>query len=240
MNDLTFLSLPGLTPGDAAALDAEAKLKRAQSDTEADPLRAAKLQGEADGLEALATRLRAPPAPGLPELRLGRGGEISPLPDRKMSVPTREIADTVQSPPDMLGAQATMDRLILARDAGVLTEAVEAAESVGAEGAVEQMLVHGITAAHGLFMRLIAAGNTALRTHEHDARRNATSAARLMDSVTRAASALDRMRNGGHQHVTVERLMVADGGQALVAGKVEAGGGAALMGRRYKGGRGPK
>jgi len=68
------------------------------------------------------------------------------------------------------------------------------------------------------------------------ANRNAMSAARLMDSMTRAASALDRLRNGGRQQVTVQYIAVGDGGQAVVAGKMETGAGRATLGRKRGGG----
>lgn len=253
MTELTLPSITGLmTPGDAAALAAEATLKRSRAQTESVPFAAAKLRAEADGLEILATRLRDPTAFGFPEFRIGQGGEVTPLPEPRMPLCIRDVAEAVQSPPDTLTAEATMGRLTLAREAGVLTQAVEAAESVGAEGAMEQMLVHGITAAHAVGMRLLAAANTALQTHERerllsgsgsalvDAGRSAVAAARLMDSMTRATAALDRLRHGGCQHVTVQHLVVTEGGQAVVAGNVEAGGGSAVLGRRRKGGRGPK
>jgi hypothetical protein len=64
-----------------------------------------------------------------------------------------------------------------------------------------------------------------------EATRTATAAARLMDSFTRGALALDRLRNGGQQSVTVthqhidQRVAVASGGAAIVAGSVSPGGG---------------
>jgi hypothetical protein len=60
-----------------------------------------------------------------------------------------------------------------------------------------------------------------------EATRSATAAARLMDSVTRGALALDRLRNGGRQFVTVQHVNIAGGGQAVVAGSVATGGGGA-------------
>jgi hypothetical protein len=99
------------------------------------------------------------------------------------------------------------------------------------------MLAHETAAAHKLAMRLMASADSELGLHERghvlggpsnalaDATRSATSAARLMDSATRVALALDRLRNGGRQHVVVQHVVVADGGQAVVAGTVAPGGG---------------
>jgi hypothetical protein len=150
----------------------------------------------------------------------------------------------VQAPASLVAAEATMDRLTLARDAGVLTLAVEAADSAGAQGAVQQMLVHEMAAAHRLAMRLVTSANGDLHAHERDrltgeggraladATRTATAAARLMDSVSRVALALNRLKNGGRQHVTVQYVAVADGGQAVVAARLEPGGGAPSRRRR--------
>ena len=235
---------------DAALFEAQAKLKRAE--VEASPASAARggLREEAERLEAQATRVRDPAACGLPELRVGRGREVSPLPGSNMPLNIRQVAETVQASPDTLAAEATMDRLTLAREAGVLTLAVEAAESSGAEGAVEQMLVHGMAAAYCLAMQLMTSAGKELRTHERSrmsgeaegalagAARSATSAARLMDTFNRAALVLDRLQHGGRQHVTVQHMVVADGGQAVVAGNVVPGRGRASPGRRLGGGGG--
>ncbi len=242
--------IAGLTVADAVSLDAQAALKLAEIEDSVAPLAIAKLQAEASGLEALAARLRDPAACGVPALLLGHGGETSPLPDSKMPLTMRDVTLTVQARPTMLAAEATMDRLGLARNAGVLTLAVEAAESIGAEGAVQQMLAHEVAAAHKLAKRLMASADTEVGRHEReralggpsnalaDAARSATSAARLMDSVTRAALALDRLRNGARQHVVVQHVVVADGGQAVVAGNMTPRGGVAAPASRLPRGGG--
>ena len=238
------------TAGDAALLDARARSKRARMEASMDPSSRERLRVEAEELEGEATRLRDPAVFGIPELHLGRGGEVSPLPDNAMPLNMWEVAETVQAPLGILAADATMERLTLARETGVLTLAVEAVESVGAEGAIEQMLVHEMTAAHKITMRLLASAGTELHAHARDrvvggtrgsladATRSATAAARLMDSVNRAALALDRLRNGGRQHVTVQHVVVADGGQAVVAGNMSPGDGRTLPGRHRRGGGG--
>ena len=47
--------------------------------------------------------------------------------------------------------------------------------------------------------------------------------ARMMDTYQRALLTLERVRNGGKQTVVVQHVTVAGGGQAVVAGQVEAG-----------------
>ena len=56
-----------------------------------------------------------------------------------------------------------------------------------------------------------------------EAGRMANTAARLMDTFQHGLLALERMRNGGRQVVTVQHVNVSDGGQAVVAGTVGGG-----------------
>lgn len=186
----------------------------------------AKLEAEVRSLEALADRLRDSAACGMPTLHLGRGGEVSTLPDSRMPLDMLEVTQAVQARPTTLAAEAALDQLVLARDASALTLAVETAESIGANDAVQQMLAHELATAHRMAMRLMGSADTELRLHEHsrvvggpsnamaDACRCAIAAARLMDSVSRTALALDRLRHGAWQHVVVQHVAVGDGGQA--------------------------
>jgi hypothetical protein len=129
-----------------------------------------------------------------------------------------------------------------------VTLAVDAAESVGPEDAVQKMLVHEMATAHKVVMELLASANRELQAHERDrlmegaggaltdATRCATAAARVMDSITRSALAFDRLKKGGRQLVTVQYVMVADGAQAVVAGNVHSGDAARLRRDRRGGG----
>ena len=54
----------------------------------------------------------------------------------------RDVAEAVAQAPGSLAADASLERLGLAREAGALTLAVEAAEDVRAETALEKMLTH--------------------------------------------------------------------------------------------------
>ncbi len=136
----------------------------------------------------------------------------------------------VAEPPGMLAADASLARLGLARDAGVLALAVETAENARAATAAEKMLAHQVAAAHGLGMELLTVAGNELHRHRKAphlnagaldrATRTATAAARIMDACSRTALTLDRLRHGGRQVVTVQHVSVADGGQAVVAGSV--------------------
>lgn len=222
-----------LDAGDAEHFDAMAAHKRETAAmADGNPLWTAQQQAEAAGLDALAAALRDPAARGVPALQKGCGGEVAPLPDSDMPQRAREVADAVAQSPQMLAADASLARLGLARDAGVLALAVEVAEDARAETAAEKMLAHQLAAAHGLGMEMLAVAGNELHRHRaaphlnagalDSATRTAAAAARLMDACSRAALSLDRLRNGGRQVVTVQHVTVADGGRAVVAGSVVA------------------
>jgi hypothetical protein len=133
----------------------------------------------------------------------------------------------------MLAADATLGRLTLARDADVLGMAVEIAQDSGATTAAEKSLAHQLAAAHRVGMGMFATASAELhkyRVAEHlnlnaltEATRCANAGARVMAAFAQGALALDRLRNGGRQIVTVQHVTVEGGGQALVAGAVSAG-----------------
>jgi hypothetical protein len=230
MTKPTLPSLAGLTTGDAEWFDQVAAGKRAAAAATRDPAQAAQLDAEAAGIEALAAAVRDPAARGLPILHEGQGGETAPPEDCDMPWHVRELAQVVAVEPAMLAADASLDRLKLARNAGVLNLAVEAAENARAQTAVEKMLAHQLAAGHALTMELLAAASNDLHRYQKardlnlsalaDAARSGAVAARLMGACAQGTLALDRLRNGGRQVITVQHVTVADGGQAVVAGNV--------------------
>ncbi len=222
--------LSGLTAGDAEWFDQVAAGKRTTAESCGTPSYAAQLAAEAAGIEALAAALRDPAASGLPVLRQGQGGETAPPDDPDRPWHQREVAQTVAASPTVLAADASMARLSMARDAGVLTLAVETAQDAGAATATERMLSHQIAAAHQAAMGLFATADAELHKHRvasnvnpgalADATRCATAGARVLAASAQGALALDRLRNGNRQVVTVQHVTVEKGGQAVVAGTV--------------------
>ena len=218
-----------LTAADAEWLEAIAAQKREAARTTSGPW-AAQQRAEADGLEAAAHRARDPAAHGLEDLRRGCGNEAAPRVDLNAPARVRDPAMTVRQSPDMLAADASLARLSLAREADVLTMAVETAQDTGATTAAEKMLAHQLAAAHPLAMGLFATAAGELHKHRvaghlnpdalAEAVRSANAGARVMAAFAQGALALDRLRNGGRQTVTVQHVTVADGGQAVVAGTV--------------------
>jgi hypothetical protein len=224
-------SLFGLTAADAGRYDSLAAMKHEAAECCSDPTIRAEWEAEAAGLEALATRLRDPATRGVPVLRQGLGGETAPPDHPDMQQRYRQVAQAVEAKPGMLAADASLARLGLARDGGVLTLAIETAQDAGAETSAQKMLAHQLAAAHPLAMELLAIASAEAhkhRTASHlnngalaEAARTTTAAARLMDSFARGALILDRLLNGARQTVMVQHVTVGDGGQAVVAGNVE-------------------
>lgn len=222
-----------LTAADAEWYEQIAASKRAAAESCGDPVHAAQLAAEAAGVEALAAALRDPAARGVPVLRKGQGGETAPPEDSDQPWRLRELSQVVASTSATLAADASLARLGMARDAGVLPLAVEAAQDAGAATATEQMLVHQLAAAHQAAMGLFSAADTELHKHRTagflnpgalaEANRSATAGARVLSAFAQGAVALDRLLNGNRQVVTVQHVTVADGGQAVVAGNVTTG-----------------
>jgi hypothetical protein len=147
-------------------------------------------------------------------------------------------------------AEASRDRLGLANEAGSLSLALDAADTIQAQDGLEKMLVHQMAVLHRGMMRA-----TARMDEELDAaargdpnKREAANvrACRLAGAISRMSATyqqalltLQRKRTGGSQQVTVkhihQQVNVTEGGQAVVAGdKVTS----RTRGRRRSGGGG--
>ncbi len=203
----------------------------------------ARRQGDAEGagreehdaayLERHADRFRDPEQAIGGPLAAGNGGEVVPAEDRGPDL----FREKVRQPPDMLAAEATEHRFNLTTGISnaALTLALDASESIGAGDALERNLAHQMAAAHAVAMVMLAKahgftmaaatwvpeGRQQMQSVE--AARMAMAAARLLDASQRAALALDRLKNGGRQLVTVQHVTVREGGQAVVAGAVDRG-----------------
>jgi hypothetical protein len=201
--------------GDEAGADREehdaAYLAR-QSDRQCDPLLAA----------------------GAPLVQ-GNSGEVvvAPAPDVEGDL----FQKAVQQPPDMLAAEASEQRMMMtaAVSKPALTLALELGESIGTQTALERNLVHQIAATQAIGMEMLAKAQASLalaapwvpeerqQLQSIEATRMARAAARVLECSQRGMLVLDRLRNGGRQHVTVQHITVRDGGQAVVAGTLKRG-----------------
>ncbi len=242
-----------LTAADAESLRAEASvLRAAAADADgADPLWRTVTLARAVALEDVAAKVITH-EPGAPPLERGVGGEVRLRESSDDPWPRREAARATRVAPDLLDAEASQERLGLAREAGALTLALDAAEGMGAASPAERMIAHQMATAHAMAMRLAAKSDAfAARkflTYQRravdavdeakreqvasiEAVRMANAAARMMEATARAALVLDRLRHGNRQTVVVQHVAVADGGQAVVAGAVAVAGGTGGKGR---------
>jgi hypothetical protein len=171
------------------------------------------------------------------------GGELMPAGEAPGALTLR---DTLERP-DAVAADASRARLELAHRAGVLETALDAADTMEASNSFEKMLTHQLGLMHHLTMKM---GAQAIRHVERlgqanlthaEAQRISTEAARLGNATARMTTTyqqgmttLQRLRSDGAQKILVQHVTVEDGGQAIVAGKLKAGG----QRRKRKGKRG--
>jgi hypothetical protein len=165
----------------------------------------------------------------LPSTRteIGAGGELIDRENR--CDPT---VDTVAHP-DYVTAEASRDRLGLASQAGSLSLALDAADTIQAQDSLEKMLIHQMAGLHYGMMRATARMNeeldAAARGDPNKREAANVRACRLAGAISRMSATyqqglltLQRKRTGGNQQVTVkhihQQVNVTQGGQAVVAG----------------------
>jgi hypothetical protein len=161
----------------------------------------------------------------LPDPQRGTGGEL--IQQRSASTYLYNTLDC----PDFIAADASAQRVHLAKDAGALALGVDMADTIQAENSAEMMLAHQLAAAHAGAMKLMGQvtnmmmmQNNAVRTDDPAnvrVTRLAGAASRLMLAYQQGLVALDRLRSGGKQTIIVQHVQVNEGGKAVVTGKVK-------------------
>ena len=202
----------------AARIDAEAASRRGDPLANADKRHAQQLR---DGVET-------PPPAYMTEL--GAGRELVPASILGENSRALELRDTVADP-NYVTVDASRDRLELANQAGCLEEALDAAETIDAQNSLEKMLAHQLAASHRSSMKMTEQLNACLGRMNHgyaeracvQATRLAGAIARMNGSYQSGVLTLQKLRTGGRQTVVVQHVNVNDGGQALVAGEMQAG-----------------
>jgi hypothetical protein len=202
-----------------------AQLHRAQGDLTA----AASMEARAAEVLDVRSHVTGP-------VTIGNGNEVAVA--TRDSIPG--VIDTVREHRNMVTARASHARLALTGDALIL--AADAANSVNAANSLEKMLAHQLAASHRLGMKFIEKAGmllsrfdlglsglrpaSELQVYSVEAARLANAGARMMSAYTDALLALDRVRRGGKQTVTVihQHVAIGPGGQAVVAGRMKAGG----------------
>ena len=200
----------------------------------------ARYSGAADDLRLADEMLAQARIKQLPstQTEIGAGGELI---DREKV--GSHLVDTVAHP-DYVTAEASRDRLGLASQAGSLSLALDAADTIQAQDSLEKMLVHQMAVLHYGMMRAAARMNEELDAagvidpkvaagmfvNKREAAEAANvRACRLAGAISRMSATyqqglltLQRKRTGGNQHVTVkhihQQVNVTEGGQAVVAG----------------------
>lgn len=163
---------------------------------------------------------------------IAHGEVVTQEPGASLPIKRECIRDTLKQP-SYVGLDASISRtdLLLLSNLDVVSLAVDAAESIGAENSIEKMLAHQMALAHELAFRMGNAAAGEIQRMEGprrdpqssiEAQRLTNAATRLMDTSQRAALALQKIRSGGNQTVTVQHVTV-QGGQTVI-GNVQAGG----------------
>ncbi len=205
--------------GEAKSLSASAKELEGF-----DPLGAKFMRMDADLLEEKAQNLLRIPKQQHPAM--GVGGELTL--SKEYAAETPSLANTVEQP-DNVTAEASRDRLQLTLDLDCTGLALDTAETIQAQNSLEKMLAHQLAAAHKLSMTFakkaldyLSRQGSGLHDqsgiHAVEGVRAANTSAKLMDIYQKGILALNKVRTGGQQTVTVQHLNVSNGGQALVAG----------------------
>jgi hypothetical protein len=169
---------------------------------------------------------------------VGVGGELVPCDNSDGRAVT--LRNTVADP-DYVATDASRDRLDLLHETGALELALDAADTVQAQNSLERMLAHQQATLHRSSLKMAAQLDRLLNvmtnlspSHREmaalnvEACRLANAIGRLSTSYQSGMLALERVRSGGRQHVVVQHIHqhvhVQEGGQAMVAGEMRAGG----------------
>ncbi|GJD53830.1 hypothetical protein OPKNFCMD_6609 [Methylobacterium crusticola] len=197
-------------------------------------LAAARVRAEANGAVApIADRYEAKARTSLdPATPRTAGGELVPADDfATTTLPA--ILDTLANP-DAVAADASRNRLDLAKEAGCLEMGLDTADTIRASDGLERMLAHQLATAR------VAAMKAAVAMQQHleevgrtrgpsrqaacvEAERMARAYARLTGSFQAGMQTLQRVRSGGRQVVVVQHNHIGEGAQAVVAGSVTGG-----------------
>ncbi len=190
-----------------------------------DTLGASFMRLDADELEEQAQKALKIPENELPAV--GCGGELSLSKERAEDLPA--LINTLEKP-DNVTAEASQERLQLIFDSDCTGLALDAAETIQAKNSLEKMLAHQLGAAHKLAMTFASRSLSNLSESDKaitfqckeyyslESIRASNASARMMESFQKGILALNKLRNGGSQTITVQHINVKNGGQAVVAG----------------------
>src|SRR5215831_218428 len=210
--------LEGLLPGkDSTSKSMEKTLEyaaqiRAAFDLEAVGLNADGHRNGADWARMMAAEIRRQGTAHAKTLAQANG-EVLPSPDETRLYNTLAV-------PDLAAVEASLERsrLLLPYVTDVAAMAFDAANSIKADNSLEKMLMHQEAVAHKQAMELMA---QASREPDPAAKAKLTNAAaRCMTVYQQGLLTLRKLRQGGHQRISVQYVNVREGSQAVI-GNVE-------------------
>ena len=148
-------------------------------------------------------------------VRLVEAGEVRPG-------QAPEFLDTLATP-TLVSLDASSHRLDLITSMGtdVAAMALDASDTMGATNSLEKMLAHQLAVLHQSAMK--TASTAALEQDAVHMARLLNLSIRSMETFQKGLLTLKRMRSTGEQRITIERVSVMDGGQAVI-GALQTGG----------------
>lgn len=229
----------------------KAELKRANAEIFVrldDPVGAFFERKDAEKLEAAAETVLAVPERDIPVTR-GCGEVVArQVPDPADLPAACYVQDSLEHP-NVVTAQASLERTKLLTELGALEVALDLQQTVDVRNSLERLLCGELSAAHVTALTLLAQaqqyaaraahGDHYWREYSQESTRLVNASARLMSSVNEAALTLQKLRQGGRQEVHVVQHVQVDGGQAVIAANVHPGGSSANGGGEGKGGTMP-
>lgn len=169
----------------------------------------------------------------------GIGGEVAVVREQS-DCSDNKFKNTLEKP-ETTSSTASYARMCQAEALGadVLTQALDAAETIQARDSIERMAAHQLAALHAAALKTTARGLELLDRAEKngsnaqhfqmlnvEGARLLGTAARLMSAFQTGHATIVKLRQGGRQEVKVvhQYVQVTDGGQAVVAGEFSAPG----------------
>lgn len=135
------------------------------------------------------------------------------------------LLDTLEHPNLIhVDASETRSTMLLQAGNGCLSLGLDLAQTVQASNSVEKLVAHGMAVCHAQGMRIAARlENSLTRLPDLEQARFLGTMAKLFELVQNGALTIQKLKTGGTQRVEVQyhqQVNVADGGQAVVAGKL--------------------
>lgn len=191
----------------------------------------------AGNLEAEASALMRPEAHTL------RGGEVLRIAEAE--APAWEIRNTLRDPDQAaLDASIVRTELLFETHQEILPLAIDLAQTVQADNSLEKLLAHQLAALHMLVMKTSRRAfqfEMRISTHEVLPQPASIELGRLTNSIARLSGtfqegllALERIKRGASQTVTVRHVTVEAGAQAVIGAVSGGSRGARRAGARRK------